>query len=237
MPNAHVSSLTSVPSVTFDAGQLPSDGGLVWLAQADDRLGLSASFAAQIHDWRRGPVRHPLALLLRQRLLQIACGYEDQDDADSLHHGPLLKLVCGRQPHKPSADLPSQPTFSRLENAIDRRACYRLAHALVAIYLQERERLAGAPPTHLLLELDSTDDPTHSDQEGSSYHGYYQQHMYHPLLIFDGHTNQLITAVLRHGTVHASRGVVAIFQRLVPAIRVPWPHIAIGLHPSRDGVV
>lgn len=58
MPDVRVSSLTSVPSVTFDAGQLPSDGGLVWLAQADDRLGLSASFAAQIHDWHRGPVRH-----------------------------------------------------------------------------------------------------------------------------------------------------------------------------------
>jgi hypothetical protein len=58
MPDARLSSLTSVPSVTFDAGQLTSDGGLVWLAQADDRLGLSASFAAQIHDWRAaGPIR------------------------------------------------------------------------------------------------------------------------------------------------------------------------------------
>jgi hypothetical protein len=229
MPDSRTSSLTSVLSVAFDAGQLTSDGGLVWLAQADDRLGLSARFAAQIRDWRRGPVRHPLALLLRQRLLQIACGYEDQDDADTLRHDPLLKLVCGRHPHAPNADLASQPTFSRLENAIDRRACYRLAHALVAIYLQERERLASAPPTHLLLDLDSTDDPTHGDQEGSSYHGYYQQHMYHPLLIFDGHTNQLITAVLRHGTVHASRGVVAILQRLVRAIRTRWPDIAIEL--------
>jgi hypothetical protein len=108
-------------------------------------------------------------------------------------------------------------------------ACYRLAHALVAIYLQERERLAGGPPTHLLLNLDSTDDPTHGDQEGSSYHGYYQQHMYHPLLIFDGHTNQLITAVLRHGTVHASRGVVAVLRRLVAAIRIRWPRVQIEL--------
>ena len=81
----------------------------------------------QIREWRRGPVRHPLALLVRQRVFQIACGYEDQDDADTLRHDPLLKLVCGRRPHEPSADLASQPTFSRLENAVDRRACYRLA--------------------------------------------------------------------------------------------------------------
>ncbi len=229
MSDSRMSSLTSALWVSFDAGQLTSDGGLVWLAQADDHLGLSASFAAPIRDWRRGPVRHSLALLLRQRLLQIACGYEDQDDADTLRRDPLLKLVCGRHPHEPSADLASQPTFSRLENAIDRRACYRLAHALVAIYLHERERVAGGPPTHLLLDLDSTDDPTHGDQEGSSYHGYYQQHMYHPLLIFDGHTNQLITAVLRHGTVHASRGVVAVLTRLVAAIRARWPHVHLEL--------
>jgi hypothetical protein len=125
--------------------------------------------------------------------------------------------------------LASQPTLSRLENAVDRRACYRLAHALVAIYLQERERVASGPPTHLLLDLDSTANPTHGDQEGSSYHGYYQQHMYHPLLVFDGDTNQLITAVLRHGTVHASRGVVAVLTRLVAAIRARWPHVHLEL--------
>jgi hypothetical protein len=220
--------LSSLP-VTFDAGQLTSDGGLVWLAQADDHLGVAASFATQIADWRRGPVRHPLALLVRQRLLQIACGYEDQDDADTLRRDPLLKLVCGRRPHEPSADLASQPTLSRLENAVDRRACYRLARALVAIYLQQRERVAGGAPSQVLLDLDSTDDPTHGEQEGSSYHGYYRQHMYHPLLIFDGETDQLITAVLRHGTAHASQGVVAILKRLVAAIRARWPHVAIAL--------
>ena len=229
MSDSRTSSPTAAVAVAFDAGRLTSDGGLIWLAQADDRLGLSAAFAAQVRDWRRGPVRHPLALLLRQRLLQIACGYEDQDDADTLRHDPLLKLVCGRRPHAPSAALASQPTLSRLENAVDRRACYRLAYALGAVYVQERERVAGGVPAQVLLDLDSTDDPTHGAQEGSSYHGYYRQHMYHPLLIFDGHTNQLITAVLRHGTVHASRGVVAILKRLVAAIRARWPHVAIEL--------
>jgi len=225
MPDFRTSSLP----VAFDAGQLTSDGGVVWLAQADDHLGLSAAFAAQVRDWRRGPVRHPLALLVRQRLLQIACGYEDQNDADTLRHDPLLKAVCGRPPHEPSADLASQPTLSRPENAVDRRACYRLAQALLAIYLQERERAAGGVPTHVLLDLDSTADPTHGEQEGSSYHGYYRQHMYHPLLVFDGETNQLIAAVLRAGTAHASRGVVAILKRLVAAIRTRWPHVRIAL--------
>jgi Transposase DDE domain group 1 len=112
--------------------------------------------------------------------------------------------------------------------AINARTCYRLAHALGGIYLQERERLSqrqtGQPPTHILLDLDGTDDPTHGEQEGSAYHGYYRQHMYHPLLIFDGTTDQLVTAVLRPGTVHASRGVVAVLKRVVRALRARWPH-------------
>ena len=226
-----------VAPVTFDAGQLTSDGGLVWLAWADDRLGLSAAFAAQVPDWRRGPVRHTLALLLRQRLLQIACGYEDQNDADRLRRDPLLKLVCGRRPHEPSADLACQPTLSRLENAVDRRACYHLAQALVALYVRERERVAGGVPSHALLDLDSTDDPTHGEQEGSSYHGYYRQHMYHlyhPLLIFDGDTNHLITAVLRQGTAHASRGVVSILKRLVATLRARWLHVTIELRAASE---
>lgn len=213
-------------SVAFDAGQLTSDGGLVWLAHADDQLGLSVAFASALRDWRRGPVRHPLGLLVRQRILQIACGYEDQNDAATVRGDPLLKLVCGRQPEQ-DADLASQPTLSRLENAVDRRACYRLAAALVGVYLHARERTGV--PTRVLLDLDGTDDPTHGAQEGTAYHGYYREHMYHPLLIFDGHTDQLITAVLRHGTVHASHGVVPILKRLVVALRARWPGVQIEL--------
>jgi hypothetical protein len=61
-------SLPSMPAttllVTFDAGQLSSDGGLVWLARADDRFGVSAAFAEQMRDGRRGPVRHPRSVYL-----------------------------------------------------------------------------------------------------------------------------------------------------------------------------
>jgi hypothetical protein len=159
-------------------------------------------------------------------VFQIACGYEDQDDADTLRHDPLLKLVCGRLPTD-DPDLASQPTLSRLENHVDRRACYDLAFALVRFYLQERTRLGV--PQRLLLDLDGTDDPVHGEQEGSFYHGYFAQHMYHPLLIFDGDTDQLITAILRPGNVHAGRGSVAILRRLVRLLRATWPEVAIEL--------
>src|SRR5215210_5418647 len=90
-------------------------------------------------------------------------------DADTLRHDPLLKLVCGRLTDT-GAPLASQPTLSRVDNAMDRRACYRLAVALVQLYLRERER-AGAP-TRILLDLDGTDDPTDGVQEGTAYHAF-----------------------------------------------------------------
>lgn len=215
----------SALQASFDGPQLTSDGGLCWLSEADTALGLCATLAQHIPEWRRGPVRHSLETLVRQRVFQIACGYEDQDDADTLRSDPLLKLVCGRLPEE--ADLASQPTLSRLENAVDAKACYRLAVALVQLYLQQREQ--DGTPEHIVLDLDSTDDPAHGKQEGVAYHGYYGYYMYHPLLVFDGDTGQLITAVLRPGTCHASRGAVAILKRLVRLLRARWPQVTIEL--------
>src|SRR3954447_6027501 len=218
----------------FDGGRLTSDGGLPWLERAEMGLGVCAEFAAVIPEWRRGPVRHARETLVRQRVFQIACGYEDQDDADTLRTDPLLKLVCGQLPET-GRDLASQPTLSRLENAVDRRACYRLAVALGDRYLRERER--DGTPTRIVLDIDGTDDPTHGQQEGSAYHGYYRQHMLHPLLIFDGETQQLITAVLRPGNTHGSTGVVAVLKRVVRALRARWPQVRIEVRMDSGGAV
>jgi hypothetical protein len=209
---------------TFDGGRLTSDGGLPWLGEAEAAIGVCQALAACVPEWRRGTVQHSIETLVRQRVFQIACGYEDQDDADTLRHDPLLKLLCGRLPES-GRDLASQPTLSRLENAVDRHACMRLAHALLGVYLQARAQ--DGPPRHLVIDIDSTDDPTHGEQEGSAFHGYYSQHMYHPLLVFDGETDQLITAVLRPGNAHASRGVVSVLRVLVAHLRTRWPGLTL----------
>ena len=211
---------------TFDGGRLTSDGGLPWLATADRALGLCDALAACVPDWRHGPVRHALADLVRQRVYQISCGYIDQNDATSLRVDPLLKLVCGRLPES-GADLASQPTLSRLENAVDRHAVEALAAVVVALYIRERGR-QGAP-TRIVLDVDGTADPAHGAQEGVRYHGFYGQHMYHPLLVFDGETDQLVTAVLRPGNCHGSRFVVLVLRRLVARLRAVWPQVAIEL--------
>src|SRR5918997_6763178 len=208
----------------FDGGRVTSDGGLPWVARAEEALGVCAGLAACVPEWRRGGVRHSLEALVRQRVFQIACGYADQNDAATLRADPLFKLACGRRPAS-EPDLASQPTLSRLENAVDRHAVERLAARLADLYIRERGR-AGVP-ARLVLDLDGTDDPAHGEQEGVRYHGYYRQHMYHPLLVFDGDTGQLITAVLRPGNVHASRFAVLILRRLLRRFRAAWPDVPV----------
>jgi hypothetical protein len=211
----------------FDGGRITSDGGLVWLAEADSELGLCERVAGHVPEWRRREGRHSLQALVKQRVFQIACGYEDQNDSDSLREDPLLKLLCGSLPQS-GAELASQPTISRLENAPSAGACYRMADALFELYLTEREK-GGAAPKKVLLDLDSTADPTHGDQEGSYYHGYYEQHIYHPLLVFDGQTGHLICALLRAGNTHASNSAVALLKRIVARLRRRWPEAEVEL--------
>jgi hypothetical protein len=210
----------------FDGGRLTSDGGLTWLTQVDRELGVCEAMSEHLPEWRKRRGRHSMLSLLKQRVYQIACGYEDQNDSDFLRSDPLLKPVCGVLPES-GEDLASQPTICRMENAVSARACYRIAEALGELYSASRGK--DGVPKEILLDFDATDDPTHGDQEQSYYHGYFREHIYHPLLVFDGDTGQLITAVLRAGNTHASRSTVAILRRIVGLLRSTWPDVEVEL--------
>jgi hypothetical protein len=210
----------------FDGGRLTSDGGLTWLAEVDKELGVCQAMAKHIPEWRSRRGRHSMLSLLKQRVYQIACGYEDQNDSNFLRSDPLLKLVCGALPES-GEDLASQPTICRMENAVTNRACYQMARALAELYIAQRGK--DGAPHKIVLDFDATDDPTHGDQEESYYHGYFEEHIYHPLLVFDGDTGQLISALLRAGNTHASRSTVALLKRLVGLLRSAWPDVEVEL--------
>src|SRR5215211_1492439 len=210
----------------FDGGRITSDGGLLWLYRMDSEMGLCEAISECVEEWRMRRGRHPLCSLVRQRVFQIACGYEDQNDSDTLREDPLLKVVCGSLPES-GQDLASQPTISRMENKATRRSCHRIAQALLGLYMRERGK--DGAPKKVLLDFDATADPTHGDQEGSYYHGYYEQHIYHPLVVFDGESGHLITALLRAGNTHASNSAVALLKRIVGRLRHRWPEVEIEL--------
>ena len=83
----------------FDGGRLSSEGGLLALREIESRLGLADRLATCLKD-PRAPERvvHRLAEIIRFRMLMIAAGYEDGNDADSLRADPMFKLALDRLP-------------------------------------------------------------------------------------------------------------------------------------------
>jgi hypothetical protein len=113
----------------FDAALMSSDGGLLMLREIERRMGLARRLAGCIADPRAPDrVQHGLDEIIRFRMLMIAAGYEDGNDADSLRADPLFKLAMDRLPEH--ADLCSQSTVSRTENLADRHALPRMGRAM-----------------------------------------------------------------------------------------------------------
>jgi hypothetical protein len=75
--------------------------------------------------------------------------------------------------------------------------------------------------------MEATDDPTHGQQQLSFFHGYYEEHMYHPLLVFDGRDGFPLAAVLRPGNTHASHRALAVLKRLIKKLKKAYPEALI----------
>ena len=210
----------------FSGGQITSDAGLLPLRAFDQRHHLTGDLVRLLSDPRDDDrVRHDSLALLRQRIYQIVAGYEDANDADRLRHDPLLQIVADEKLGKP---LGSQPTLSRWENVPSARDLVRLNDALLEIFIRicgEQVRQRG----EILLDIDSTDDPTHGQQQLSFFNGAYGQHMYHPMLIFERHTGALLAARLRPGNASSHARIVSMLLRLVPRLQAAFPHIRIKL--------
>ena len=204
----------------FAGGALSSDFGALLLRGVDRQLGLTARLAAAIHDKRhQSYIDHPLRDLLAQRIYQIASGYADGNDANSLRHDPAFKLGLDRRPLDPAHDLASAPTFSRLEHQVDRKDLYRLTRALVDHFIAS----SPEPPAAIVLDLDHSDDPTYGQQEFAFYNHYYKNYCYRPLFIFEGTSHALVMASLRPGIRPTGTENAMILVRLLAYLRRHWP--------------
>jgi hypothetical protein len=94
---------------------------------------------------------------------------------------------------------------------------------LVDTFLRTRQK----PPAFVILDIDPTDDPVHGRQALSAYHGYYGQHQYFPLLVFDGASGFPLAAWLRPGTAHGALGAIDVLRQIVGALRRAWPGVLI----------
>jgi hypothetical protein len=211
----------------FDQRQGSSDGGAILLKAAERRLGLTSALAGCLRDDRQpGKVQHELSELITQRVMAIALGYEDANDAARLASDPIHKLLVGRDPLD-GKDLASQPTLSRFENAPNRKELLRMTEALAdRVIERHRKRLHGRAH-RVTIDMDPTDDPTHGQQEFTFFNRHYDSYCYLPMvcfLTFNEEAEQyLVAAVLRPGNATGSVGALGILRRLIDRVSNAFP--------------
>lgn len=216
-PSAHGKEVAA----RFDGGDITSDAGALLVARADRKVGLVDAIVREIVDSRQAAkVHHPLAVLLRQRIVAIALGHEDASDFGTLAADPALKLAVGRSP-KSDRDLASQPTISRFENRADSKDMYCMAFAIA------RRVVARLPRKNrrVILDIDAYEDPCHGQQEFEFFNAHYNSHCYLPLAMFvtgsDG-VQRLMGAMLRSGK-GGKAGILALIRTAVEIVRERFP--------------
>jgi Transposase DDE domain group 1 len=205
----------------FDAAGFSASGGLLTLREIEQRLGFARRLAAPITDPREPTqVVHATEEIVRFRMLMIAAGYEDGNDADVLRHDPMFKLAMGRLPT--SEPLCSQSTISRLENRPDKRTLLRMGYGLIDLYCDSFRQV----PRRIVLDIDDHFDAAHGAQELRVFNAHYDEHGFSPIVVFDGE-GRLIASVLRSAQRPSGREIVMLLRRLIGRLRANWPCVEI----------
>jgi hypothetical protein len=228
----------------FQGGCLVTDAGLLAIRALDKELGILAEVARRLPDPRAQKfVTHSREALLTQQVYQILADYADCNDAQRLRHDPLFQTLADVSPDA-ERPLASGSTLARFQQAYTRRQAERppeerdvlrevdaaLSQRLKVLndYLPELFiRTRRQAPAFVILDVDASDDPTHGQQVLTGFHGYFDQHQYFPLYVFDGTTGFPLAAWLRPGTVHASCGAVDTLRPIVEQLRAAWPGVTI----------
>jgi hypothetical protein len=192
---------------------LTSDAGVIFLGRLDRKMRITERLATTLSDRRApGKIRHLATDLLRQRVYQIACGYEDASDANTLRSDAGFQVALERTPDGTS-ELASQPTLSRFEQR-RQGELLRFSNELIDLWIDRLRSKARRSKRRLqiVLDFDSTDFVTYGDQQFALFNGHYGNYIYYPLLVFDG-DGWPVAAVLRSGGTR-SGGVLAVVSRI-----------------------
>lgn len=216
-----------IVTARFDGETLTSDAGVMFVGAVDKKLGLTKRLSRTLTDRRSTRrVRHGQRDLLRQRIYQIAAGYEDANDADSLRHDAAFQIALDRTPA--GGSLASQPTLSRFEQR-SASELLRMSEVMLDVWV-ERLR-ARAKKTHrktrIVLDLDSSDFVAHGQQELALFHGHYRNYIYYPLLAFDAE-GWPVAFMLRPGRTR-SAGVIAMLGRILERLTFALPSFELTL--------
>jgi hypothetical protein len=193
---------------------ISSDAGFLLMREIDERFRIIDPMKDCLEDLRSpAHAKHSLVQMVRQRVYQIAAGYEDCNDADFLRIDPALRLALGKD-HQVGA---SQSMLSRLENDVLGNEAGLLA--LDAALTRSTDTLLKRKnKKRLIIDLDSTEDPAHGKQEGVAYNGHFAKNCFHPLFAFT-REGDCLGGKLRPGNVHSADGALDFIKPIVQRYR------------------
>lgn len=205
--------------VQFTTEQISTDGGLLLLKEVDKNIGLIDRIAACLEDGRhQSYVKHDIKSLLNQRIMQIAGGYEDANDCNSLRNDGILKVCCEKE-----ISLSAQPTMSRFENSLSSKELYKISQAFADQFMASYTE----QPEVIVLDCDDTNAQAYGDQQLSLFNHYYHGYCFMPLHIYEGLSGKLISSILKPGRRSKSLDVFGILRRLIEHLRNSWPETLI----------
>jgi len=214
------------PLVVSPGGpNLTGFAGLPLIRKLENIFKLVAGASARLKDHRtHSLIDHNTFDVLFGRVCQIIAGFSDANDADLFKADAALKKALGRDPET-GLNGPSQPTYSRFENAVDAQDIMALEDFLLDYYIQTHQQV----PRRIVLFCDGSAVKTHGKQQGSVYRGgKYKKEMFFPLFVFD-HTGWLLAAKLREGDQGEAPTGTRMLKKLVSRLKAAWPYVKIGL--------
>jgi len=209
--------------LSFTAEKISSDGGLLLMKEIENQSGILEAISNCIEEDRHpGYIKHSINSMLTQRVFQIAAGYEDANDCDTLRDDMVLKICSDVLPESGNS-LSSQPTMSRFENSLSRSELYKIAVAFVDNFIQSYSR----EPAVIILDADDTNSNTYGAQQLALFNDYYGEYCYMPLHIYEGVSGKLITTILKPGRRSKTADVFSILQRIIAHLRKVWKNTII----------
>jgi Transposase DDE domain group 1 len=200
----------------FHGARITSDGGLLAYRELDDALGLTVMGVSTLAEGRRGTnIRHRLLGLLRQAVYGRLAGYEDVNDAARLARDPAMCAIVGRE------------GLDRLAASGSEMGRFETGWLATEANLAALTDLSGAwidrvhrrrPPEGIVLDMDSSESPTHGGQEGSAWNGHFGCTCYHPLFVFN-QFGDLERCALRPGNVHSAEGWREVLEPVIARYR------------------
>jgi Transposase DDE domain group 1 len=218
--------------VDFSGGTLTTDAGLLLVREFDDQLGLSADVVHRLTD-RRDPryITHDLDALVRQRLFQIAAGVRGRQrrrPAPARSHVPNGR---SRWPH--DTRVATDTLAARECGPIGRRFSGSRAPAWTGsvptpMVPTSTPRISFSISTARMIRR-TGHSSSRCFMAGTT------QHMYHPLVWFEGRTGLLLRTRLRLGRDASAAGVVQELRHILPPLRRRFPHSPVFLRGDADG--